>query len=223
MSSSDTLRNSSVNDVPYINNHTRSDAASFDTFFQEQTSNLRKESWPDITKKVRAVINFLQQERINVVLFLDAFSWGNSECIADPVIKQARAQLMTSKELPDILQRWLKPPRNQNSHSAHAEAARYPIEKISLDCINSMLCNEMKGAKDFLASSETRFSAAELLQIRIGDIISRMKEKMPTLWYLLSSAVTRKENNTKEEHDGKNHDRVSIPKLCILNVFSYLI
>ena len=53
--------------------------------------------------KVHEVLRVMAQLGINLVLFLDAMSWGNPACIADPKVHSARTGLMKSQELPSIL------------------------------------------------------------------------------------------------------------------------
>ena len=194
---------------------------SIPSFSQEQTANFRIESWPDITTKVKAVIAFMQAEKLNVVLFLDAFSWVDEGCIADPIIKQARTQLMTSAELPQILQRWWKPPRSKKSHGARADGARILIEKLSVDCTIALIRDEMSRAKEFLQSTDIKFSAVELLQLRVTDMIGCMKKGLPNLWDILCSAIERDDSAISDfDAEEKDYDKVSIDYLPRIDTYS---
>ena len=97
---------------------------------------------------------------------------------------------MTSEELPQILQRWWKPPRTKKLHVAQADGAHHHIEKLSMECALKVIQGEMTTAKDFLQSTEDSFFATELSQLRISDIIGEMKKNMPNLWDILHSAIT---------------------------------
>jgi hypothetical protein len=72
---------------------------------------------PDIVNKVCKVLDVMKRLGLNLTLFLDAVSWGDSECIANPTIRIARTGLMTSTELPSILRRWWKPRIVRLSHA----------------------------------------------------------------------------------------------------------
>lgn len=58
----------------------------------------------DIVAKVKLVLVHMQQQGINLPLFLDALGWGDSGCRADPMVQYARTALTISDKLPGILQ-----------------------------------------------------------------------------------------------------------------------
>ena len=75
-------------------------------------------------KKVKGVLEYLKRLNIDLPLFLDAFSWGHTDCRDDYTINMARVQLMSSKELPHVLERWRLPPKaSKNTERPRAEPA----------------------------------------------------------------------------------------------------
>ncbi|KAJ7939781.1 hypothetical protein B0H13DRAFT_1586990 [Mycena leptocephala] len=63
----------------------------------------------DVLEKVKKILKLMADEHLPLPLFLDALSWGESECISDKTCSYARTALMVSDELPRILERWYKP------------------------------------------------------------------------------------------------------------------
>ncbi|KAG8727056.1 hypothetical protein FRC10_006479, partial [Ceratobasidium sp. 414] len=54
-------------------------------------------------KAVLAVVQCLNENNIKMDQFLDALCWGNKKCVGNPTIKEARRQLVQSKQLMTIL------------------------------------------------------------------------------------------------------------------------
>ncbi|KAJ7718801.1 hypothetical protein B0H16DRAFT_1796874 [Mycena metata] len=70
-----------------------------------------KLSADELVQKVKTVLACMRTEGLNLPIFLDAVCWGDPKCIADATVRYARTALMTSEELPGILERCYNPPR----------------------------------------------------------------------------------------------------------------
>ncbi|KAF8152131.1 hypothetical protein K438DRAFT_1425608, partial [Mycena galopus ATCC 62051] len=92
--------------------------------------------------KVLAVLNTLQQENINVPLFLDALCWRESDCISKSRVQYARTLLMTSEELPGILKRCDHPPCQ--TAGRQAQGGRHALEEFAVQCVCATVDQEMK-------------------------------------------------------------------------------
>jgi hypothetical protein len=47
----------------------------------------------DLASKVKEVLSFMKQKKINLPIFLDALSWGDAGCCSDLEIQYARTSL----------------------------------------------------------------------------------------------------------------------------------
>ena len=56
----------------------------------EETDQLRRSSWSDMKNIVNSVLEFMGSKNVNLPLFLDAISWGSSDCRDDTVISHAK-------------------------------------------------------------------------------------------------------------------------------------
>ena len=96
-----------------------------------ETDALRAASWPRMKANVINVLEHMKSLGINLPLFLDALSWGHEDCREDPIISLARTVLMTSSELPMVVERWWKPPRS-SARTARPVGANKCIEELAL-------------------------------------------------------------------------------------------
>ena len=172
--------------------------------FHEATASLRAKSWRDIHTRVRKVLDCMKDEGVNPQLFLDAFCWGTPECTRDPTIKNARTSFMTSKELPNIIRRWWKPPRSRKSKKSRSRAARNLMEKFALECISDIRDNEMNALSPKLQVGANSFVEKNLSSVKLQDIIDNMKDLAPTLWDVLYNAghsKAQERRGTKKKPD----------------------
>ncbi|KAF8239907.1 hypothetical protein L208DRAFT_1075251, partial [Tricholoma matsutake] len=99
----------------------------------------------DLASKVKEVLSFMKQKKINLPIFLDTLSWGDAGCCSDPEIQYARTSLMVSEELPGILMCWYKPPRSLNHKKGKWLAgARNTLLEFAVECVSDVVDWEMK-------------------------------------------------------------------------------
>lgn len=67
-----------------------------------------------VLETVKDTLVFWQSCGMDLLLFLDAVSWGSEECIMNKQVRYAKTSLMVSDELPEILRRWYWPPRSHH-------------------------------------------------------------------------------------------------------------
>ena len=111
--------------------------------------------------KIIAVLWFLEEQEINLPLFLDAFSWGHKECRDVLLIRQARAQLFHSKEMPRILKHWWTPPKS-GPDTARPKGIKEIMEGYALPCLKEKINEEMQAVASFLRSKSLHLSTTEL-------------------------------------------------------------
>lgn len=159
------------------------------------TRKKREKCWDDVHKRVLIVLHQMELQGLNLPIFLDALSWGTPECTTDPSIRYARSTLLHSKELPDILLRWWKPPRSRGSHKPRARGAKDAIEKVARLCLIDVHERELATVALFLKTQEDKL-LTELAQVDIHEITRRMQEHAPNLWaFLYRTAYTPKQEN----------------------------
>ncbi|KAJ7231203.1 hypothetical protein C8J57DRAFT_1251291 [Mycena rebaudengoi] len=71
----------------------------------EEEGEIEKLKEEEILGKVKATLQFMSDQGLDVALFLDAFCWGDKGCHSDPTVQFACTGLMVSNELPGILRR----------------------------------------------------------------------------------------------------------------------
>jgi len=81
----------------------------------------------DLLPKVLCILDAISNEGLTLSLFLNALSWGDESCTANDRVRFARTGLLLSEELPDILARWYKPPRNKNKGRRPASATFHEL------------------------------------------------------------------------------------------------
>ncbi|TBU61762.1 hypothetical protein BD310DRAFT_768892, partial [Dichomitus squalens] len=96
--------------------------------------------------RVKSILAYMDSVDMNLPLFLDALSWGDTACITDPKVRYERSALVGSEELPRILERWYKVPRASASRSHHVrpQGARKALEEFALGCVEEVLDRELE-------------------------------------------------------------------------------
>ena len=92
----------------------------------------------DILSKVLRILDAIDKEQMTLSLFLDALSWGDKGCTTNDRVCYARAGLLVSEELPNILAHWYKPPRNKNKGPRAADACQ-AMQTFAIDCVLQQL------------------------------------------------------------------------------------
>lgn len=157
--------------------------------------------------KVREVLRVMAQLGINLVLFLDALSWGDPACIADPKVCSARTGLMKSRELPSILHRWWKPPRAHGSSNPRSTGATNVMMSFAHECYLTIVDKEMEKMEPLFKSPLGDDVAEDhLTGIIFMDLIKEVKEHGPFLWSLLHRLACREDQLARNTH--KKPDKV---------------
>ena len=177
---------------------------------QQETRRLRGVSWSAMREKVRKVLNYIDFLGINLPLFLDALSWGHEDCWDEPFAKQARTILLMSEELPQILERWCRPPKS-GPKTARPIGAKEAFEVLSLQIIRTRINKDMEQSSEILWTKSSKLSATELKKTTYKDVISKLKTGMPVLWSILESAAIGLKGLHKDST--KQPDRVSLSSI----------
>jgi hypothetical protein len=161
----------------------------------------------NLAAKVRNILDYISTLGLDLPLFLDAVSWGSPQCHSDRKIQYARTSLLASKELPQILRRWLKPPRRmKEGKGRRPRGARETLYQFALECVTDKIDREMKASAFLFTSPSEEFSEAHLLDM---DFEKKMKPNVqsyaPTLWQLIKRACTPKQESSSKE---KNRELV---------------
>ena len=185
-----------------------------------ENTRLKKEKFEgNLAAKVRDILDYISSLGLDLPLFLDAVSWGSPQCHSDRKIQYARTSLLASKELPQILQRWFKPPRRMKEGKGRRPVgARQTLYQFAVECVTDKIDREMKASAFLFTSPSEDFSEAHLLDM---DFEKKLKPKVqtyaPMLWQLMKRACTPKK---LEEHSNKkkNRDLVRSSLLALLQV-----
>ena len=92
--------------------------------------------------KIHDILDYISSLGLDLPLFLDAMSWGSPECHSDRKIQYARTSLLASKELPQILRRWFKPPRRMKEGKGMRPAGARETRDLSSSCILVCIASE---------------------------------------------------------------------------------
>ncbi|KAJ7938842.1 hypothetical protein B0H13DRAFT_1496236, partial [Mycena leptocephala] len=101
---------------------------------------------------VKMILALMDGIGINVPIFLDALSWGDAACTLDAKIRYERSALLNSTELPNILQRWWKPPRRPGSKKARPKGATAAMQNFAFNCSLQVLELELENLADIFKS-----------------------------------------------------------------------
>jgi hypothetical protein len=143
--------------------------------------------------KVCEVLHVMAQLGINLVLFLDAVSWGNPACIADLKIRSAQTGLMKSQELPSILRRWWKPPRPPGSSNARSAGATDVMMSFARECYLTVVDKKLeKMVPLFKSPLGDDVTEDHLTGVVFTDLIEEVKKRGPFLWSILHRPTSAK-------------------------------
>ncbi|KAJ7262056.1 hypothetical protein C8J57DRAFT_1719626 [Mycena rebaudengoi] len=169
----------------------------------------------DILAKVLTVLDCMSSQGLALPHFLDSLSWGNAACHANAKVRYHRTALMVSDELPQILERWHRPPRRSGSRQgARPAGARLVLEKFANSCVSSCIEREIKLSAPLFLSPPKELSEEHLTSFDFNEFKSRVKRRNPTLWSLLRhSAYSALQESRNKEKD---------PEMVILNIISQI-
>jgi hypothetical protein len=162
----------------------------------------------DIASKVRATLSFMKQQKINLPIFLEALSWGDSSCHSDPEIQYARTSLTVSKELAVILRRWYNPPRSPNQKKGKRPAgARRTLQEFAIECVGDLIDREMKSSAHLFLSPPEDLSEEQLTKLDFQKLKAQIICDAPIFWRLLRRAAYSEKQELRNKH--KDPDMVT--------------
>jgi hypothetical protein len=169
------------------------------TIQRQHTQHLRDCMTGTMVEKVRCIFELMDGLGINLTLFLDAVSWGDSECTADAKIRYERSGLMKSEELPQILHRWWRPPRSSASHKRRPSAASDVMERFASDCFTEVVDHELGIVGSiFRSPSGEDIKEETLTGFVFEEVVPSVQQLAPNFWSVLHGLAYTK------SHRGKN-------------------
>ncbi|KAJ7168074.1 hypothetical protein C8R43DRAFT_1121280 [Mycena crocata] len=188
-------------DIPLIPDD---DAELQEPIHRSNSRHLRDKIAPgELQGKVLNVLAAMRAEGINLPIFLDALCWGDESCISDGTIRYARTTLMTSEELPGILDRCYHPPR---AHGEPPQAARKPLLDFAVRTVSDAIDREMMVSAFLFFSPPQDLSEEHLTSLDFDELKDQLQQLLPILWRLLRRAAYTPQQDAKNKH--KNPDMV---------------
>ncbi|KAJ7082067.1 hypothetical protein B0H15DRAFT_952744 [Mycena belliarum] len=168
-------------------------------------------------QKIFKILTFMDGHDVSLAELLDAISWGDEDCTLNGYIRNHRTMLLNSAELPEILQRWWKPPRPRKGKKARPKGARVPMQRFALECTERVLEEELELAANILKSPTGEdIKEAHLTGVSFPKMVSQVKRVAPNLWRLLFR-LARSESQ-QERNPKKNPANIV---LVVIAMFSY--
>jgi hypothetical protein len=175
-----------------------------------QTENYRKalDISDDIHLRVLRVLDKLEEEKLNLTIFLWAISWNDSRLKSNMKAGFARTTLMHSEELGCILANWHQPPRQHNA-GIRTKAAKQAMSNWAVDTVSDMIDDEIQALDSTLSLPKGDLSEEMLLGIKWQELIEDTQTAAPTMWKVFrNAAYTRKQ---EKRNSLKCPDAVCIP------------
>ena len=188
---------------------------------------LEKLSEAELMEKLCKIIEYMKGLRMDVTTFLYYFSWYVKPpedmrheankiryvllpsqfvyILVTEILRYARSALMHSVQLPQILQKWHKPPCSHNS-GIKTRAGRRTLTQWAVSNVTARIQREMRLYAPSLKSPPSTVSEDELLAIDLVDDVSEMREKQPVFWKIMSSLANAPK---QQKNKYKNNDPVS--------------
>ena len=175
----------------------------------------------DILSKVLRILDTIQKEKMTLSLFLDVLSWGDESCTANDHVRYARAGLLVSEELPNILVRWYKPPRNKNKGPRPAGACQ-AMQTFAIDCVLQLLEREMECAAPLFASPPSELSETHLTSFDFQAFTSTLKTRCPTAWRVIEQMSYSNNQRSRNTHKSPDMVRITCPSSSQPNEHCYM-
>ncbi|KAA1471157.1 hypothetical protein DENSPDRAFT_776137 [Dentipellis sp. KUC8613] len=175
-----------------------------------RTTSLRSQMQGNIAAKLKRVFSCMEDEGLDIVLFLDYLSWGDEDCISDPRLLYERTALLSSNILPIILRRWWHPP------GGRAKQGRGLLTEFAVACTAELVEAEIARIAPAMKSSPDPLSVESLTSLDFHALSMHLKSPQgcPILWSILQRAGWSEEQATRNTH--KTPDNV------IMNILSML-
>ncbi|KIJ62763.1 hypothetical protein HYDPIDRAFT_93422 [Hydnomerulius pinastri MD-312] len=160
-----------------------------------------------ILPKVRRVLNVIREEGMNLPLFLDALFWGGDpECHSDRTLGFARTALLVSEELPGILARCYRPPRNHNKGPRPA-GGRRALEIFAVQIVGDLVNRDMEHLGPLFLSPPTDLTTEHLTTFDFDKFTSKIETAAPLVCNLVDKMVYSPKQRARNSH--KNPKMVS--------------
>lgn len=174
------------------------------------------------------LIDDMADQGVDIVTFLDDLSWGLDvpawmthesavlRCVAlnmyanikaYTTVRYARSSLMHSEELPGILKRWHKPPRDHD-RGISTRGGRDALNAWAMSNVIARINGELRQTAELFASPPEEMTEKQLLAIDLQEDVEAMKTRMPTFWEIMHSMSCTPRQ--KKENKYKDHEPVSL-------------
>jgi hypothetical protein len=145
----------------------------------------------------------MEDERLNLTVFLWALSWNDDKLKRNMKAVHERTTLMHSEELGSILANWHQPPR-QHDTGVRTRAAKEAMTGWAIETVSDLIDDEIQALGPSLSLPREDLSEESLLAIKWQGLIEEVQSAAPTLWKVLRNAsYTRKQDkrNTMKTPD----------------------
>ena len=137
-----------------------------------------------LKERVLAVLDCMHENDIDLINILWAISWNVEGLSGHPSVVLNRTSVLISDDLPQILRKWLNPPRSYAS-GARTKAVRENIKTWALETVLETMDSELKCLKKVMKSKPSELTEAALLDIKLQDMIDEVSTTAPMLWKTL--------------------------------------
>lgn len=173
----------------------------------QRTQHLRAHMTGRLVDKIQHIFQVMDSLGINLIIFLDAVSWGDSECTANSKVWYEQSGLMRSDELPHILRHWWRPPRSSASNKKRPCAASDVMEKFSSECFREVVDRELCVVGSVFRSPAGEDVKEETLTgFSFKEVIPSVRHLAPNLWSALHGLAYTKSQITSKTR--KNPEKV---------------
>ncbi|KAK7041184.1 hypothetical protein R3P38DRAFT_3453432 [Favolaschia claudopus] len=137
----------------------------------------------EVVTKLSRVLDVLDENGLDVALFLETLCWGRECAVQNPRIRYARTAFTCSDELPLILKRCLKPPRwNSSMRKKRAKGGRAVLPSVVVEACLDMMHDEMREIGPLLTTeTATDVRASTLTGFTFVELHKSMLQRAPTL------------------------------------------
>ncbi|KAK7021631.1 hypothetical protein R3P38DRAFT_2533610 [Favolaschia claudopus] len=147
----------------------------------------------EIEAKLSSVLDVLDENGLDVALFLEALCWGRECAVHNPRIRYARTSFMCSDELPIILKLCLKPPRwNSSTRKKRTKGGRVALASVVVQTCLDTMHEEMRELGPILSTrTATDVQASSLTGFSFPDLHKAMLLRAPTLVTIMNGIHER--------------------------------
>ncbi|KAI0715508.1 hypothetical protein C8T65DRAFT_528275, partial [Cerioporus squamosus] len=96
----------------------------------------------------RAVLDYMRELKLDLPLLLWAVSYNEAELVTDALVKYERTALLSSEELPGLLNTWYRPPR-VHGRGTRSKGTSASLEAFSLELVSDIVNREITAVGEF--------------------------------------------------------------------------